>query len=399
MNPPDEFTKRQNEWADDADRVPVMIARTICNFSRGVVNARRAFNYSQQQHPRKLACWNPVAARAFNREESASASCLAAGLSLALVASGYGTATNCGWFSSDVPEQQSTKLEDLYEVGQKVMGEGCFGAVRMARRRSGSTGHGDGLVVKTIDMHRAGRDDVEREIAVMQQIEDSGGCPHIIAFVEALHTRSHAHIVMECAAGGDLFDVVHRDGMFTERRAARLARELAVALSFLHDRGFVHQDVKPENVMFNSQGCTKLVDFGCCVRSSSELATEQLFVQGTTGYMPPEWQSAAQQRQMHESSSATDMWGLGCILFVVLAGFHPFDPSGDATVEQMEQRVVSFGRAGAKDAWHIDFNHRNWDDVSHEAKALVRALLERVPKKRPTADDVLCHPWVQANCK
>ena len=134
--------------------MPAMIARTICTFSRGVANARRAFNYSQQHHPRKLACWNAVAARAFNREESASASCLTAGLSLALVASGCGAATNCGWFSSDVPEQQSSKLEELYEVEQRVLGEGCFGAVRMVRRRSGSNGRGDGFVVKTIELYQ-----------------------------------------------------------------------------------------------------------------------------------------------------------------------------------------------------------------------------------------------------
>ena len=154
----------------------------ICAFACGAARARFArgaasFAYSQQRHTRNLAAgWHAVAARACSRQESASAACLTAGIGAALVASGYSAATSdCGWFASDATKTPSPKLEELYEVGHRVLGEGCFGEVRTARRRSGSTGRGDGFVVKTIDMHRASGDDVAREIAVMQQVEDSGG--------------------------------------------------------------------------------------------------------------------------------------------------------------------------------------------------------------------------------
>lgn len=351
---------------------------------------------------------------------------LLVGLGLTMVVGGCSQA-ECGWFSRPAaPERHESALRDKYEVDENVLGYGCFGEVRAARRRKGGEGGeggedrstekgGSNLAVKTIDVGRAGRVEVAREVAVMRQIAELGGCPHIVALVDVVHDAraEQVHIVMERAEGGDLFDAVQAQGAFTERHAARLARELALALRFLHEHGFVHQDIKPENVMFGARGAAQLVDFGCCVRApgvprsacgsdldaeaeSGSEATQQLFVQGTTGYMPPEWQRAAAQRCMHASNTATDMWGLGCVLFIVLAGFHPFDPSGDASVGTVEARVLSLGAPDGGEAWHVDFEHSNWAGVSESAKDLVRALLSTEPERRPLAQDVLEHPWVVA---
>ena len=280
----------------------------------------------------------------------------------------------------------------------------------------------------------------------MRLVARAGGHPNIVALLGEYWEagRGAMHIVMELAGGGDLFDHVIEHGAMDEAQAGRVVHDVAQALRFLHARGFVHQDVKPENVLFDGRsGAAKLADFGCCVATAAavreaaarrrkqqqqqqqqqqqhadsagaaavaaaaadddeagqlEQLTSRLYVLGTTGYMPPEWQRAAAQEHMHESDPATDMWGLGCVLFVLLAGYHPFDPTGAATVEEVEERVLTFTdarRGGGEGAWRLDYSHPNWEHVGVEAKGLVKGLLRADPAKRLTAEQVATHPWVR----
>ena len=125
----------------------------------------------------------------------------------------------------------------------------------------------------------------------------------------------------------------------------------------------------------------KLIDFGTAVALEERGAKVSSGGRiGTWSYWAPE------QLNQQPYDFAVDMWSLGILLYILLVGFHPFDPSGDGT----EQQIL----ANMKDG-KILFDDEEWDKVSPKAKSLVTALLQRDPAKRLTAPELISHPWVR----
>ena len=121
----------------------------------------------------------------------------------------------------------------------------------------------------------------------------------------------------------------------------------------------------------------KLVDFGlsCAPREASKRKP------GTWAYWPPE---AFVGNQIGLS---TDMWAIGVLGFILLSGYHPFDPYGDADDETMQRRIC----AGA-----YDFDDPAWDAVSDDAKQVLRDLLLENSEERLTVEQMLQHPWLRS---
>ena len=124
-----------------------------------------------------------------------------------------------------------------------------------------------------------------------------------------------------------------------------------------------------------SDAAVKLVDFGLTteVRSVSEAKP------GTWAYWPPETFGGG------PIGKSTDMWSLGVVLFVMLSGYHPFDPTGETDDETLQQRIL---------LEQPDFDDPVWDEISAEAKGLIRALLRRDPAHRLTIEQLLQQPWL-----
>ena len=201
-----------------------------------------------------------------------------------------------------------------------------------------------------------------------------------------------------------MFDHLIKNGAFSEADTSRLLREAASALAFLHGIGVIHADLKPENLMLStergSDAVVKLVDFGCAevmagaddVNSTG--VDDMLDFGGTAGgskrrggglttaYRPPESQVGGAK-----VNGSVDMWALGVILYIMLCGVHPFDLSGDATDLVVERRIRkgNFPLRGSRITQHL----------SESAIELIEKLLERNPKKRLTASEMLQHEWVK----
>ena len=156
--------------------------------------------------------------------------------------------------------------------------------------------------------------------------------------------------------------------------------------------GATHGDLKPENLMRTKNSVIKVVDFGCArvdYDENDESAGKQpqddhRAVANTPAYSPPE---ALKKTKKSAVEPSFDMWSLGVILYIMLTGVHPFDVDGDATDQQIQERIVS-GKQPPLDKSSLTAH------LSRDAIALIKKLLVKDPRKRMSAQGLLEHPWV-----
>jgi serine/threonine-protein kinase len=144
--------------------------------------------------------------------------------------------------------------------------------------------------------------------------------PNIVTVIDRGEQDGRQFIVFEYVHGQNLKDLSAR-GPLEPREAIRLALQVAQALSFAHDRGLVHRDVKPQNVLLNDDGQAKVTDFGIARSLDVHGVTQTGTVLGTSDYIAPE------QARGQKVDPKTDIYSLGAVLYELLTGEVPF--SGD----------------------------------------------------------------------
>ena len=238
--------------------------------------------------------------------------------------------------------------------------------------------------------------DFRKEVDVLDKVDH----PCAIKVEEVIETDSLLAIVMEYAAGGELFDQVMKD------EKAKLLQEHTAKFQFfqvryffgaylsfllqvvdcvrhLHSLSICHRDLKLENILLaeiGSHSLIKVTDFGLAKFWSSGEKLETYV--GTPVYMAPEVAACA-GHDASSYSSKSDCWSLGVVLYLLLCGRHPF-PSHVSKAER-DQKI--------KEGRMNPMVGSRWKHISDQAKALVRALLEVDPEKRLCCEEILAHPW------
>jgi serine/threonine protein kinase len=191
--------------------------------------------------------------------------------------------------------------------------------------------------------------------------------PHLVTLFDAEWPADaggsrQAFLVMELVEGESLRRRIDSDGA-NAQLASRLCAQLATALAYLHERGIVHRDVKPENILIeDATGAAKLVDFGIARVSGAERITTAGLVLGTAAYLSPEQVSG------HEVGAPTDIYSLGLVVLECLTGRREYPGSA---VEAGVARLV-------RDPVVPDGLPSGWS-------SLLSAMTERDPAARPTA--------------
>jgi len=182
---------------------------------------------------------------------------------------------------------------------------------------------------------------------------------------------------MELVQGSELFDRVVDKGFYSEKNAKIIVNQILSAIAYLHTVGIAHRDLKPENLLCSGEGedeIVKLADFGLAKMFNGE---EELMTScGTPGYVAPE------VLLCESYDKAVDMWGIGIITFILLAGYPPFYADDDTA---MFERIMNCD---------YDFDDECWDNVSDIAKDFIQKLLVKDPEQRMTAEDAINHTWL-----
>merc|ERR550534_3228350 len=124
---------------------------------------------------------------------------------------------------------------------------------------------------------------------------------------------------MEYCNNGELFDYIVAKDKLNENEARGFFRQIVSALGFLHRNGFVHRDLRPENLLLDKNQKLKLIDFGLCARWSGELKKLKTCC-GSPAYAAPELVMGKEY-----NGPEADVWSLGVLLYAILCGYLPFD--------------------------------------------------------------------------
>ena len=192
----------------------------------------------------------------------------------------------------------SATLAKVYLLDGTILGRGNYATVvkasphdsaRVCRRKDGTLVQLPlEVAVKSIEKASVSGPELRREISVMQALS---GHAHIIDFFEVFDEPRALHLVLELLSGGSLFERIVATGFYTESQAAATLAMLCSALDFVHSRGIVHRDVKPENIMYATaaeDAPIKLVDFGTSILRGEPLAGNASALAGTPSYVAPE---------------------------------------------------------------------------------------------------------------
>lgn len=203
--------------------------------------------------------------------------------------------------------------------------------------------------------------------------------PNVIRMFEVMASKTKIYIVMEFVTGGELFDKIATRGRLKEDEARQYFQQLINAVDYCHSRGVYHRDLKPENLLLDVNGLLKVSDFGLSalpqqVREDGLLHTTC----GTPNYVAPE----VINNKGYDGAKA-DLWSCGVILFVLMAGYLPFEESNLMALY--------------KKIFKADFSCPPW--FSSSAKKLIKRILDPNPSTRITATEILENDWFRKGYK
>jgi len=256
---------------------------------------------------------------------------------------------------------------DKFDIG-KPLGKGKFGNVYLARERQTKFIVALKVLFKS-QLQKAGvENQLRREIEIQSHLRH----PNILRLYGYFHDDARVYLILEYAAGGQLYKELQKCGCFDERRSAAYLRQLVDALNYCHAKKVIHRDIKPENLLLSLKDELKIADFGWSVHTPS---SQRETLCGTLDYLPPEMV----ENKSHDEK--VDLWSLGVLLYEFLCGKPPFESEN----ANETYRLIASVR------------YKFPSQFSVGAKDLIGGLLKYNPKHRLSLTGILEHPWMKAH--
>ncbi|KAL1743478.1 kinase-like domain-containing protein [Schizophyllum fasciatum] len=269
-----------------------------------------------------------------------------------------------------------------YQLVQKIGGGGfstVFRAVNFDEHRVAACK----VIAITDQTTEKDRRTVEKEMRVHSALKHENVLEFLNAVIVELKHRNHyvpgIYMLLELAAGGDLFDKIAPDVGVGDEVAHYYFQQMLSGVRYLHQEGVCHRDLKPENLLLDAAGTLKISDFGLsAVFKLKETGRTRALSErcGSLPYVAPELNS-----QDPYQAEPADVWGVGVILFTMLAGNTPWD---EPTENSREFTLYLTGEI---------YDEEPWNRFGDNALSLIRGLLEVDPARRMTLDDAWSHPW------
>ncbi|KAL4313228.1 hypothetical protein GQ457_01G020860 [Hibiscus cannabinus] len=270
-------------------------------------------------------------------------------------------------------ENQKKKKKGILQLGNyelgRNLGEGNFGKVKLAKNLHS----GLPFAVKILDKSRLIQlniaDQIKREIATLKLLKH----PNVVRLHEVLASKTKIYMVLEYATGGELFVRIASKGRLSEAEGRKFFQQLIDGVSYCHNKGVFHRDLKLENVLIDAKGNIKISDFGLSalpqhIREDGLLHTTC----GSPNYVAPEILA-----NRGYDGATSDIWSCGVILYVILTGYLPFD---DRNLAVLYQKIFKGDPPIPK-----------W--LSPGARNMIRRILDPNPETRITIAGIREDGW------
>ncbi|KAK9067055.1 hypothetical protein SSX86_014379 [Deinandra increscens subsp. villosa] len=264
-------------------------------------------------------------------------------------------------------------------VRGKTIGHGSFAAVSLAKPTTKSSNFPPVVAVKSCGISHSAT--LKNERIILEQLKD---CPDIInCFGDSVTLENGErlyNVALEYASGGALSEKVKKNSRLSENEIRLYTNSVLKGLCFIHRNGFVHCDIKLENILLVSDGVkesVKIADFGLAKKTAvTGDVSSKYEIRGTPMYMAPETVVGGEQE------SASDIWALGCLVTEMITG-NPVWNCSDVGALLMKIGVgAEIPEIPGK--------------LSDEGKDFVGKCFLKDPRKRWTAEMLLDHPFVNA---
>eukprot|EP00484_Ammonia_sp_Unknown_P005059 CAMPEP_0197075146 /NCGR_PEP_ID=MMETSP1384-20130603/211462_1 /TAXON_ID=29189 /ORGANISM="Ammonia sp." /LENGTH=576 /DNA_ID=CAMNT_0042513989 /DNA_START=108 /DNA_END=1838 /DNA_ORIENTATION=- len=251
------------------------------------------------------------------------------------------------------PHRQNCVVDDF--VLLKVLGKGSFGKVLLVRKKDDNKIFAMKCLKKQRVFQRHQVEHTKTERRVLGYLNH----PFLVSLHYAFQTDQKLFLVLDYAAGGELFFHLSKAGRFTEDRTRYYIAEIVLAMEYLHSKDIIYRDLKPENILLDSDGHVKITDFGLCKENVPDNVSAHSFC-GTPEYLAPE----ILRKVGH--GKAADWWTLGALIYEMLCGVPPFySRSRDALFDKILRQKIRFPNY-----------------FSREAIDIIKQLMQRNPKYR-----------------
>ena len=254
---------------------------------------------------------------------------------------------------------------DFYKIG-RMLGKGAFGKVNIGMHKLARKL----VAIKSINKQFLNDERSKRKVMQEVSIIKRTRHPNVVKLYETFESDRHILFSMEMWAGGDLLNYVRKRRKLKEPVAKVLFKQIIEAIGYIHTRNIVHRDIKLDNILLDGKGNVKIGDFGVSrLYVEGQVMKEQC---GTPAYIAPEI-----LEDKGYKGYAVDIWSAGVVLYSMLYGSVPFKANN---MEELHTMIM----AG---------NYTLKEDVSAEARDLLRGMLEKNPKKRLPVSKILKHEW------
>ncbi|RZB56416.1 CBL-interacting protein kinase 24 isoform B [Glycine soja] len=257
-----------------------------------------------------------------------------------------------------------------YEVGRTI-GEGTFAKVKFARNSETGESVAIKVMAKTTILQHRMVEQIKREISIMKIVRH----PNIVRLHEVLASQTKIYIILEFVMGGELYDKIVQLGKLSENESRHYFQQLIDAVDHCHRKGVYHRDLKPENLLLDAYGNLKVSDFGlsALTKQGADLLHTTC---GTPNYVAPEVLS-----NRGYDGAAADVWSCGVILYVLMAGYLPFE---EADLPTLYRRINA-----------AEFVCPFW--FSADTKSFIQKILDPNPKTRVKIEEIRKDPWFKKN--
>ncbi|KAF3927307.1 hypothetical protein ABW21_db0201365 [Orbilia brochopaga] len=253
----------------------------------------------------------------------------------------------------------------------KSLGEGGF-----ARCFEVQNPDGDIYAAKVVSKKSLSSQRMKSKFLGELQVHKTMEHPNIVRFKECFEDPQNVYMILELCSNKSLMDLLRKRKFFTEPEARFFLIQMLGAVKYMHSRNVIHRDLKLGNIFLDSDLNVKIGDFGLAALLIDGTERKNTIC-GTPNYIAPEVLFGKEEGHSFE----VDLWSLGIILYAMLVGKPPFQ-SGDVKEIYQKIKIATFS-----------YPPHPPQEVSPEAKDLIKSLLSPDPRNRPTIDDIAEHAF------